>query len=118
MLLTPVLWTYVGDALWVIALSIMFGASRQAWRRTAAGRPVPLMGARLPRGLALWALPAGAFLFSLWLALQARQQAADGDAAFILFGVRAVSASLLALLHLRWLGAALKALERDGALKS
>jgi len=38
--------------------------------------------------------------------LQARQAA--GDAAMIVFGVRALSASLLTLLHLRWLAAALR----------
>jgi hypothetical protein len=104
------IWAYVGDALWVIALSIMFGASRQAWRRIPPGARPPLMGARLPRGLAVWALPAGAFLLSLWFALQARTTS-DPDQAFIIFGVRAVLASLLALLHLRWLGAALKGLD-------
>jgi hypothetical protein len=31
--------------------------------------------------------------------------------------VRAVSAPLLALLHLRWLGAGMAALQRDGTLK-
>jgi hypothetical protein len=111
------IWTYVGDALWVVALTIMFGASRQAWRRIPPGVRPPLMGARLPRGLAVWALPAAAFLLSLWFAFTARTAPSDGDEAFILFGVRAVSASLLALLHLRWLGAGLKALEREGALK-
>ncbi|MDB5447911.1 MAG: hypothetical protein JWQ97_3228 [Phenylobacterium sp.] len=110
-------WAYVGDALWVIALSIMFGASRQAWRRIPPGVRPPLMGARLPRGLAVWALPGAAFLLSLWFALAARQWSEDGDTAFIVFGVRAVSASLLALLHLRWLGAGLKVLEREGVLK-
>jgi hypothetical protein len=109
-------WTYAGDALWVIALSIMFGASRQAWGRTTAGEAVPLMGARLPRGLVVWTLPAGAFLFSLWLALTARGDL-EGETAFMLFGVRAVTASLLALLHLRWLAAAMKALGGDGAHK-
>jgi hypothetical protein len=79
------IWSYAGDALWVIALSIMFGASRQAWRR---------------------------------IALQARTWRGDADLAFILFGVRAVSASLLALLHLRWLEAAMSTLEREGQLRS
>ena len=111
------IWTYVGDALWVIALSIMFSASRQAWRRIPQGVRPPLMGARLPRGLAVWALPGAAFLLSLWFALTARQWSGDGDAAFIVFGVRAVSAALLALLHLRWLGAGLKLLEDEGVLK-
>lgn len=112
------LWTYFGDALWVLALSIMFGASRQAWRRIPLGVKPPVMGARLPRGLAVWALPGSAFALSLWFAVQAREWSDDADLAFILFGVRAVSASLLALLHLRWLGAAMSALEREGQLKS
>ena len=111
------LWTYVGDALWALALAIMFGASRQAWRRVPPGVKPPVMGVRLPRGLALWALPGAAFLLSLWFALSARTWSEEGDAAFIVFGVRAVSASLLALLHLRWLGAGLNALQREGQLK-
>jgi hypothetical protein len=82
-----VLGAYAGDALWVIALTIMFAASRQAWARTE-GR------ARLR------------FAASLWLALQAR--GVQEEMALIVFGVRAVSASLLALLHLRWLADALK----------
>ena len=97
---------YAGDALWVIALAIMFGASRQAWRRTRPGERLKLPVGEVGRGLALWALPGAAFAFSLWLALEARGQ--EGDAALIVFGVRATAASLLALLHLRWLASALK----------
>jgi len=111
------IWPYLGDALWVIALSIMFSASRQAWRRIPAEVKPPLMGVRLPRGLTVWALPGAAFLLSLWFALQARSWRGDADLAFILFGVRAVAAALLALLHLRWLGAAMATLEREGQLK-
>jgi hypothetical protein len=111
------IWAYVGDALWVLALAIMFGASRQAQARIPAAVRPPLMGARLPRGLALWALPGAAFALSLWFALSARTWAEAADPALILFGVRAVSASLLALLHLRWLGASLRTLEREGQLK-
>jgi hypothetical protein len=110
--------SYLGDALWVIALSIMFGASRQAWRRIPPGVKPPLMGVRLSRGLVVWALPGAAFLLSLWFAMQARGWRGDPDLAFILFGIRAVSAALLALLHLRWLGEAMAALEREGQLKS
>jgi hypothetical protein len=112
------IWTYLGDALWVLALSIMFSASRQAWRRMPAGVKPPVMGVRLPRALAVWALPGAAFALSLWFAMSARTWRTDADVAFILFGVRAVCASLLALLHLRWLGAAMAALEREGQLKS
>jgi hypothetical protein len=110
-------WAYVGDALWVLSLAIMFGASREAQARIPAGVRAPLMGARLPKALAVWCLPGAAFLLSLWLALAARSWSGDGDQAVIVFGVRAVSASLLALLHLRWLGASLKTLEREGQLK-
>ncbi|MDE2488510.1 MAG: hypothetical protein KGO51_14045 [Alphaproteobacteria bacterium] len=94
--------TYLGDALWVIALAIMFGASRQAWARTSPGERIRLPVGEIGRGLGIWALPGAAFAFSLWLALQAREQD-SGDAALIVFGVRATAASLLALLHLRWL---------------
>ena len=99
-------WTYLGDALWVAALTIMFAASRQAWRQTEGQAKVRFLGGQMRRDVALWLLPAASFAASLWLALQAR--AADGDGQVIVFGVRAVSASLLALLHLRWLADALK----------
>ena len=101
---------YAGDALWLIALSIMFVASRTAWGRTAGRARLAFLGGEAPRAIALWLLPAASFVTSLWLALQARDQ--TGDEALIVFGVRATAASLLALLHLRWLKAALGA--RDG----
>jgi len=97
------LWTYLGDALWVAALSIMFSASRHAARRAEGERRLPMMGVLLPRALALWALPGGAFAISLWLAYIARTRDMDADEALILFGLRALAASLSALLHLRLL---------------
>jgi len=97
------LWTYAGDALWVIALAIMFGASRQAWAKTTGEEKVRLPIGEAPRILAVWALPMGAFAFSLWLALEARDRADEPDLSLIVFGVRAVAAPLLALLHLRWI---------------
>jgi hypothetical protein len=101
------IWTYIGDALWVAALTIMFGASRQAAGRIE-GEKVELVGVEVPRRLVLWALPAAAFLLSLGLAFEARLQDVDADAALILFGVRAVTASLVALAHLRVLREALE----------
>jgi hypothetical protein len=95
--------TYIGDAIWVIALTIMFSASTQASNRTAGDSHLPVLGANLPRTLALWALPGGAFAISLWFAYTARTNDLSADAALILLGVRALSASLLALLHLRLL---------------
>jgi hypothetical protein len=98
--------TYLGDALWIAALTIMFAASRQAAGKL--GERVRLLGAEVPRGLALWALPAAAFLVSLGLAFQARTQDGGADAVLIMFGARAVLASLAALSHLRLLADALK----------
>src|SRR3546814_9270009 len=87
------IWTYVGDAIWVVALSIMFSASTRASNRTAGDSRLPVMGASLPRGLALWALPGGAFAIRLWFAFTARTAVLDADMALILLGVRALSAS-------------------------
>jgi hypothetical protein len=112
------IWTYAGDALWVLSLTIMVAASRQAWRLIPAGVRAPIMGARVHRTVALWALPASAFLLSLWFAYAARTRPSDGDEAFILFGIRAVAASAVALLHLRWTSAALKTLAAERSLNS
>ena len=116
--------TYVGDVLWIIALSIMAGASRDAWKRTTPQTRMPMQfradGAplwRARRNSALLTLPIIAFLVSLVLVVFDRNQAATGDRAVILFGVRALAASLLALAHLRWLRASMAVLEQEGALE-
>jgi hypothetical protein len=97
---------YAGDALWVISLTVMSAASRTAWNRTKGQVSVRYMGGQGPRAFALWALPVASFAVSLWPAIQARSAA--GDMAFIVFGVRAATAPLLALLHLRGLRDSLK----------
>jgi hypothetical protein len=97
---------YAGDALWVVALTVVFAASRAAWRQTQGRSSLPFLGGQARREVALWLLPAASFAASLWLALRAR--GADDEAALIVFGVRAVSAPLLALLHLRWVARSLR----------
>jgi hypothetical protein len=116
--------TYVGDALWIIALSIMAGASRDAWKRTSPDTRMPMQfradGAplwRAKRASALLTLPITAFVVSMVLVVFNRNQAATGDSALILFGVRATAAALFALAHLRWLKASMTVLEQEGALK-
>ena len=101
-----VIFAYVGDALWVVGLTIMFAASRHAARQTEGRARLRFLGGEAPRAVALWLLPAASFAMSLWLALQARSVAED--TALLVLGVRAASASLLALLHLRWLAEALR----------
>jgi hypothetical protein len=100
------LFAYVGDALWVAALTIMFAASRHASARTQGQARLRYLGGQGPRRLILWGLPVASFAVSLWPALQARL--ASEEAAFVLFGLRAITASLLALLHLRGLRDTLK----------
>lgn len=100
------IFAYAGDAMWVVALTVMFAASRTAWRRTKGQARVRYMGGQGPRAFALWALPLASFAVSLWPAIQAR--GASGDMALIVFGVRAATAPLLALLHLRGLRDVLK----------
>jgi len=108
-------WTYLGDAAWVAALTIMFSASVQASNRTAGERHLSVMGAKLPRGLALWALPGGSFAISLWLAYTARTADLDAEGTLILFGVRSLAASLLPLIHLSLLSSAVKPPGRKGS---
>jgi chromate transport protein ChrA len=69
------------------------------------------------RALALLAFPVAAFVLGIVLVAFNRNAAASPDQALILFGVRATAAALMALAHLRWLKAALAALDAEGALK-
>jgi type IV secretory pathway TrbD component len=114
-----------GDVLWILALSIMASASRTAWARMAPETRVPMQFAlngaptwRLKRNLALVLVPAVAFVVGIVLVLANREIVAQGGPnAVIIFGLRATVAALFAVLHLRWLRAALNVLEGEGALR-
>ena len=113
-----------GLALWIVALSIMASASRAAWNRIEPGVKVPLTFARdgrpallARRAVALCLLPGAAFVTGLLLMVLNRDLSAGGEAGLILFGLRATGAALFALTHLRWLAAAMAALDKEGALK-
>jgi hypothetical protein len=116
--------TLAGDVAWILALSIMASTSRAAWGRIDPKTTVPMSftqdgrpGLRLKRNIALLALPSAAFVVGILLVVFNRNTASNPDQALILFGVRATAAALVALAHLRWLKAALAALEAEGALK-
>jgi hypothetical protein len=100
--------TYVGDAFWVAGLTVMFSASTQASNRTAGETTLPVLGAAVPRWAALWALPFGAFAISLWFAYKARTVVVTPDMEFILLGLRALTASVLPIIHLRLLADVVK----------
>ena len=98
---------YFGDALWIIALTIMFGVSRTAAGRTDA-KTLPVRGVQMNRNLVLWGLPGGAFLGSLYLLKAAHDGPGALDGAIIVFGIRALAASVLAQIHLRIIRGAVK----------
>ncbi len=113
---------YAGDFLWIIALSIMAGAARNAWGRIGADTMVPIWirsdgsaGWRARRFWALCTFPALALVVSLFLVLGNRNLV--GEEALIVFGVRASSAGLFPLIYLRWLKPAMAVLEAEGSLK-
>ena len=113
-----------GDALWVVALSIMASATRAAWNRIPPGTPTPLQftrdgrpALRLKRATALLIYPSVAFVLGIALVVGNRRTTGFGEQGLILLGVRATVAALLTVAHLRWLGAALKALDEEGALR-
>src|SRR4051812_40489794 len=94
---------YGGDALWVIAMALMAGVSRTAFRRIPKGQPTPApwnfsggTGPRTSRGVALLFTLAAAFLTGTGLMLVAADHGADAEGVLI-FGARALLASLFAL---------------------
>jgi hypothetical protein len=114
----------IGDGLWIAALSVIFSASFGGLKRIPAGVQVPLQWARsgkvlfrARREVALFAMPAAAFFLGMMLLAANRNTQADGSSALILFGVRALMAALVTLVHLRWLQAALKTLEEEGQIE-
>ena len=106
------------DTLWIIALSIMAGGARAAWRRMDAQTLVPMRGDwRLPRNAALILPVLLAVVLGVAL-LWAQNGAADPAYNVIFFGLRATLAAIVAMLHLQWLKGALSTLDGEGALKS
>ena len=113
-----------GDVLWIVALSIMASSSRAAWVRMNSDTLVPMSfkadgspGVRVGRAFALSAIPVVAFIVGVLLVVFNRNAAAPGDQAIMLFLVRSLFAALFAIAHLRWLKAAMEALDAEGRLK-
>ncbi|KQY29687.1 hypothetical protein ASD21_04240 [Caulobacter sp. Root1455] len=112
----------IGDVLWLLALSIMGGASRMAWGKvkdvlvpvlwSPSGRTVW----RAPRAVALASLPTFAFLLSLWLLVESRRPL-ELNVGIILLCVRAILAAIFAVVHLSQVRRALNQLAAEGQIK-
>ena len=114
----------IGDVLWILALSIMAGASRMAWSKIGKDLRVPLLWSpsgvtlwRAPRGLALTLLPTAAFLISVYLLWGSRQMPGDLTVELIMLGLRATLAAILAVVHLTQVRRALNQLAAEGQIK-
>ncbi len=112
----------IGDVLWLLALSIMGGASRMAWGKVKDVL-VPMVWSpsgktlwRAPRAVALVSVPAFAFLLSLWLLVESRRPL-DLNVAIILLCVRAILAAIFAVVHLTQVRRALNQLAAEGQIK-
>ena len=112
----------IGDVLWLLALSIMGGASRMAWGKVRDVL-VPMVWApsgktlwRAPRAVALASVPIFAFLLSLWLLVESRRPQ-EANWAIILLCVRAILAAIFAVVHLTQVRRALNQLAEEGQIK-
>ena len=115
----------VGDAMWILALTLMASASRAAWGRIAPDARVPMIItsagrvlARAPRTIALGLIPGIAFLVGAALLFAHALPGVSGQTALIVFGLRLLVAPLFVIFHLAWLSRAMTRLAQDGALKS
>ena len=112
----------IGDVLWLLALSIMGGASRMAWGKVKDVL-VPILWSpsgktvmRAPRAVALASLPTFACLLSLWLLVESRRPL-DLNVGIILLCVRAILAAIFAVVHLSQVRRALNQLAAEGQIK-
>jgi hypothetical protein len=120
-----VILVYVADAVWILALSAMWGAARGAARQIPKDVRVPLKWNlkgeptfRARRDAALATVPVLALVVGLVLLFAARAAVdRSGDRQLVVFGLRVFIASLLALLHMLWLRRALVTLHGEGKLE-
>jgi hypothetical protein len=113
----------VGDAVWILAMSLIAGASRATWRLIPPHLRVPMpmilgqgAGWRASKPLALLATPAVATAFGLALSVAARRPPEFTGMSLIVFGLRMLTAPPFVLLHLMHLRRAVDTLAEEGQL--
>jgi hypothetical protein len=110
-------WLHIaGDALWILALSLMASASRAAWTKLPAAVKLSLpilSGLKASRAVALCVIPTIAFLVGAALLVSQGQAPRMSAEAVIVFGLRATLAPLFVVAHLRWLARAMTKLAEE-----
>lgn len=113
----------IGDAVWILALSLIAGASRTAWPRIEPDASVPMQFSlkrrplwRAPKPVALLFTPVLATVVGLALGYAARTPA-DGSAPLLIFGVRMALGPPFVLLHWFYLHLAMTTLADEGQLR-
>ena len=113
----------IGDALWIVCLSFIAGASRTTWRRVVPGATIPFWGLgekpmfRLPKAAGLLMFPIFATALGLVLSAMARKPTAYPMQLLVLLGVRTLLAPMVVMSHLGHLRAATELLQAEGKLK-
>ena len=116
---------YAGDALWILAMSLIASTNRGALKRVPADVRMPMRWGRdghptwrAPRNLALGWVFGLPLVLGLGLSAFSRLGVEDAQGAAILFLVRASTAGAFAAACLIWLRASLRTLEDEGAVSA
>ncbi len=109
----------IGDAVWILILSLIAGASRSAWGRIEpdASVPLPFTPWRTSKPVALLLTPVLAATVGLALGYAARTALQTGPAPLLIFGARIALSPPLVLLQLIYLHRAMTALADEGQLR-
>ena len=114
----------VGDAIWIVAMSLIASGSQAFWRRLPADVLVPLKWSpkqkplwRARRPIAFAATVGAPLALGLILSAAARSPANTPPDVLLVLLVRIFTGPLCVLIHYAWMRAAAETLDAEGALK-
>ena len=115
----------IGDAVWIMTLSLIAGASRTVWAKIPAGAAVPMQFTlkrkplwRAPKPVALVFTPVLVTVIGLAFGYAARVAPPYGGMPLIIFAVRMALGPPFVMAHLLHLRLALETLDGEGKLKA
>ena len=118
------LFSIVGDAIWIVAMSMIASGSQRFWRRLPPGVRVPMQWSVRQRAIWRAAKPLAfglaigvPLVLGLVLSAAARDPANTPSDVLLIFLTRTFAGPLFALIHYAWMGAASRTLDAEGALK-